>query len=286
MTPLILFAIPSYTGAPCGEFMVSWTETLGALGQAGIPSGVCWVPQDPYLSKARNKAATLFLTQWPMATHLFFLDDDIGWPAQKVVEFIRRDVDLITGVYPKKTDNLEFPAQLMLEDGKIVERDGLLKAALAPTGFMCIKRHVLEKMAARSGQYLDTTNPAATEWQFNIFDNGFFMPSGEVPTNQGGVKGEFWGEDYYFVRKWRDLGGDVWIDPDIEFTHRGSKAWRGNFKSAIVAWQEQQKVEANGTDARPTGLAESSGGVVDGAPEPVQERDGGTGSEAEREAAD
>lgn len=280
--PLILFGIPSFAGAPCEEFFVSWTATLSALGAAGIPSGTCMAAHDPYLGKVRNKIATEFLTQWPQATHLFFLDDDIGWPAQKVVDMIRHDVDLVAGVYPKKTDNPEYPVQLAMEDGQPIEKNGLYKAALAPTGFMCIKRHVLERLAAKAGQYLDTTNPNASVWQFNIFDNGFFLPSGEVPLNQGGVRGEFWGEDYYFGRKWRDMGGDIWIDPDIEFSHRGSKAWRGNFNHAILAWREQQKAENNG------GRVEGgSGRLADGASEADPQGNGGDGSATERaEAAD
>jgi hypothetical protein len=56
----------------------------------------------------------------------------------------------LCGVYPKKQDNQEFPVTLMMKDGKVIKRDHLYKADLVPTGFMRIKRHVLEKMAARS----------------------------------------------------------------------------------------------------------------------------------------
>lgn len=253
---MILFGIPTFAGSPCEEFLPAYIDTLGQLGAAGIASSAVFIPRDPYLSKARNKVVTKFLTEWPQATHLFFLDDDIGWPGHKVVEFIRRDLDVVVGAYPKKTDAGEFPCQLDTEDGKLVERDGLYRAVLAPTGFMCIKRHVIERLAALSGQYLDTTKPDASEWQFNVFDMGFFMPSGERPTKQAGMRGQFWGEDYYFVRKWRDLGGEVWIDPDIDFSHRGSKAWRGNLQSAIGAWQDQTKDQCNERDTvEPRGTA-------------------------------
>lgn len=304
--PMVVFGIPSFMGSPCEEFMISYIDTISALGNAGIPSATVFVPRDPYLSKARNNIATNFIRGWPMATHLFFLDDDIGWPGSKVVEFVKRDLDLITGVYPKKTDAGEYPCQVMLDDnGGLIEKDGLVKAVLAPTGFMCIKRHVLEKMAAQSGMYVDTTNPNPTDanLHFNIFDMGFFLPSGERPVNQGGKIGEFWGEDYYFVRRWRDMGGEVWVDPHIDFSHRGSKVWRGNFQSLIMAWREQQKVKdderdrnatggiaagdpAAGAVARSGGLAEPPGRGLPGAEGTVRTQDGAAAGGTESAAAD
>lgn len=225
--PLVVFGIPSFTGAVEFDFVQCWTETLGALGAAGIPSHTMSIGKDPYLSKVRNRLTSDFLYDWPMATHLFFLDADIGWQPQKVVDLIKRDLDVIAGVYPKKNDELAFPVDMdRTEDDLPIERDGLYRARLAPTGFMCIKREVLEKLAAAGGQYFDTTGKAGRP-QFNVFDMGCFTAAGGKP--KPGEMGEFWGEDYYFCRKWRDMGGEVWIDPDIEFSHWGTKAWRGNF---------------------------------------------------------
>ena len=231
-TPTVLFAVVSYGGNVCREFLTCWTGTLGEIGAAGIGCTMLMVPGDPYLSKARNRAAHTFLVHHPNATHLFFLDDDIGWDPKAAVRLIQHDVDVVAGCYPKKSDQGEWPCVIKCVDDMPVERNGLWQALLAPTGFMCIKRGVLEKMAAQSGLYVDTTRPGATEAQWNIFDMGWFTPDGERPPQQGGVQGQFWGEDYYFVRKCRDAGIDVWIDPDIHFTHRGSSVWAGNFRQA------------------------------------------------------
>lgn len=239
--PLVVFAVATYTGAACHEFQQSFVETLSVLAQRGIPSGTLTVSGDPYLSKARNRLATDFLVNWGSATHIFFLDDDIGWPGAKVADFIERDLDVIGGVYPKKSDNSEWPLQLDTVDGMPVETGGLYRSLLAPTGFLCVKRRVMEKMAAASEQYLDTTNAANPDRHFNIFDMGWFQPDGTRPTGRPGAMGEFWGEDYYFCRRWRDMGGEVWIDPDIMFSHRGPKAWRGALKPALDLWVEQEK---------------------------------------------
>ena len=242
--PLVVFGIATFKGEPCLEFFNSYQDTLIHLAQSGIPSGRSMVPGDPYLSKARNRLAYEFLVNWPGATHLFFLDDDIGWQPEKVTEFVRRDLDIIVGAYPKKNDRGEFPVELDARDGALVERDGLFRVTLMPTGFCCIKREVLERLAAVSGQYRDTTDPRTEMWQWNLFENGWFLPDGTRPKQQGGVRGEFWGEDYYFGRRWRDMGGEIWLDPDIEFTHRGSKVWSGCIRASIEATKAKLAADA------------------------------------------
>ena len=248
--PLVVFGIATYTGAACHEFQQSFVETLSALAAAGIPSATLTVQGDPYLSKARNRLAADFLTKWQAASHLFFLDDDIGWPGHKVAEFVQREEDVIGGIYPKKADDAQWPMQLDADkDGNLIERNGLYRAMLAPTGFLCVRRHVMEKMAATAEQYLDTTHPTAPPFHWNIFDMGWFLPDGTRPMPAAGRKGEFWGEDYYFCRRWRDMAGEIWIDPAIEFTHSGRKAWRGSLKPALDAWiAEREKAQAKAAE--------------------------------------
>lgn len=246
--PVVLFGIVSYNGGVCREFLPNLIETLSLLGQQGIPSATFMLPGDPYLSKARNRVAYEFLVNNTNCTHLFFLDDDLGWEPAAALRLIEHDVDVVAGVYPKKSDKGEYPAQVDTDDaGNPITHGSLWKAKLAPTGFLCIKRHVLEKMAAKAGMYVDTTAVGSTTPQWNIFDMGWFTPDGERPAQQGGIVGQFWGEDYYFCRKWRDMGGDVLIDPDIMFTHRGSVAWAGNFRTAseqYFAKRDSEKAQA------------------------------------------
>ena len=37
-----------------------------------------------------------------------------------------------------------------------------------------------------------------------------------------------WGEDYSFCIRWRKIGGQVWVDPEIEMGHVGYKIFQGN----------------------------------------------------------
>ena len=81
-----------------------------------------------------------------------------------------------------------------------------------PTGFLRIKRHVLEKMAAASTKFKSLEDGVWKDY-YNIFEMG------------PGSDGQWYGEDDAFCRKWADMGGLIWVDPDIQFTHRGTKKW-------------------------------------------------------------
>ncbi len=50
-----------------------------------------------------------------------------------------------------------------------------------------------------------------------------FEPGGAI------IDGQFWGEDLVFCKAWEKLGGTLWIDPNVTFSHVGRKAWSGNF---------------------------------------------------------
>lgn len=231
----IVFGIPSYSASFCPEFFQSYVTTLSVLDRAWIGYSTCLLPSEGFITRARNAIVTDFLVKRPSGTHLFFLDDDIGWPAEKVVEFIHYDAGIVAGVYPEKKDGGTFPVAPVNQGEDFIEDTGLFKAALAPAGFMCIKREALAMMIQHCALYMSPTG----EPQFNLFDSGIFMPDTGERAGPGD-RGEFWSEDYYFIRQFQKLGGDVWIDPDIDFSHRGQKTWRANLNTAIQAAKQQR----------------------------------------------
>lgn len=227
---LVVFATPSYSKAPCMDYVRSVTRTQSMCLMNGIPCIWADLPGDPYLPKARNRLASQFLTDYPTATHLFFIDDDIGWSEEAVAKFILRDEDVLCGVYPKKSDALDFPVEMLLSDGKLIEKNGLYRAGLAATGFMCIRRSVLERCAEESGTYPEVDANGKTIWCWDLFRTGW------IPNEPGSKVGRWWGEDYFFSFMCRALGFEVWIDPDLEFSHTGTKTWRANFNETLQKW--------------------------------------------------
>ncbi len=223
----VIFATPSFTYAVSLEYLRSFTETQWALGQSGIQSGMITRGGDCFIAKVRNKIVTEFLDGFPDATDLFFLDDDIGWPALKVVEFLSRPEDVICGIYPKKSDDADFPVELSVVDGALVDRDGLVKANAAGAGFMRIKRHVLETLAASAHKFKDLELGGDVREFYGIFETGI------------GPNGWWWGEDYAFCQKWIGAGGEIWVDPAIEFSHRGQKKWTASLSDHMQTFRDR-----------------------------------------------
>lgn len=231
----VAFAMPTFSAAQCLEGRDSMIMTDRLLTRSGVNVIYLSLPHDPYLAKARSKLATIFLEDYPHADILFFIDDDISWPAQKALDLILRPEPVVAGVYPKKTEGLQFPCSLLgdVNTGKILEHDGMWAASMVPTGFLAIKRPVIEMIAKNSGKFWDSDNRDVSKRRLyaEIFKMGVW------PGEQ-----EWYGEDPWFCREWRDMGGEIWVDPDIEFTHRGSRKWcarlLGNLGEQIMPEKE------------------------------------------------
>lgn len=234
---VVLFATPSYDHRVSYEFFKSSIETEWALTAAGIAHGYIGRGGDQFIAKVRNKLTTEFLVQYPMGTDLFFIDDDVGWPAAKVIEFLNRPEDIVAGIYPKKQETLDFPVELEADKatGKLIERNGLIRATGVPTGFMRIKRHVLEELVKHCGQFHELDADGTKRYHYALFRTGI------------SEDGEFNGEDWTFCQNARAAGFEIWVDPNIPFTHRGNKLWSANLADHLDVFRSKGEAAAQET---------------------------------------
>ena len=228
----VVFATPCFDYNVTMYYHQSAMRTDWLLEQRGIQRSTKMYGGDPYLAKVRNLLVSTTLRQFPQMTDFFFIDADLEWDPEAVIRLLDHPADVVAGVYPKKNDTTEFPCELLCVDDKLVEKDGWYQARAVPTGFLRIKRHVLDKMAATSNVYIDGTGGG--EECHNIFEMGF---CGDKVTETG--KGEWWGEDYAWCKKYLDMDStnEIWVYPDIDFGHRGGKNWRNNFGNSVKAFE-------------------------------------------------
>ena len=227
--PAVAFATPSLNHSVAMEFLTSMLQTdwlLQARNYNRVYLNHCG---DQFIAKARNKLMNDFLVNHPDVDNLFFIDDDLGWPAAKVLEFCERDEDILCGVYPKKSEEPDWPVVVAGTDGALEEKDGLIRCVRGPTGFMRIKRRVIEALLPHAPPFLDIDLKGET-----IQTPGWFA-SGVAPD------GWFWTEDYIFCENATRMGFEIWMDPDIDFTHRGNKAWKGNVTTTLPTFRERAK---------------------------------------------
>jgi hypothetical protein len=165
-----------------------------------------------FIDLARNELADYFLKSPALFTDLFFIDADQGWDAKAIVRMLSYPQGVVAALPPKKCDPPTFHSNALTG----VIDDGLFQALEAGTGCMRIKRSIFERM--------DKAFPELQEKVGGPFD----WP--HTPYFQTGMGTYGWcGEDMFFCRQLVAMGEHLWIDSDVTFTHRGSKAWKGNF---------------------------------------------------------
>jgi len=219
----VVFATPTLTNAVCTEFHRSMLETEWLLAANGIATAHKLVGGDPYLARVRNRLATDALVDVDNMTDFFFIDDDMGWEAEAVLRLLLHPAPVVAGVYPKKNDVTEFPCELDFTDEHLwIDDRGFYRARMVPTGFLRIKRHVLQRFAETSAVYRDMDGNKGTRDTFNIFQMGHCAEDGK-----------WWGEDYAWCQMWGKMGGEIWVDPNIRFSHRGQKRWEANFIDSV-----------------------------------------------------
>lgn len=238
----VFIATPTLDHRVTVEYMRCAAESAELLREHGIGTAFRWVGGDQFIAKARNRLVAEYLTEFPDTEALFFIDDDVGWPAVKVLEFMQRPEDVVCGVYPKKTEPPEWPATMEAgPDGRsFVSSGDLLAAIMAPAGFMRIRRPVLELLWNAATPYREMTAEGVFAERRAIFEAGI---------NRQVDPAEFWGEDAVFCQLCRNAGFPVWIDPAIAFTHRGNRVYRGTFADAVAAKAAELQGDRNGEES-------------------------------------
>lgn len=213
----VFIAVAAYEGLGAG-FSYSLFHTGAALARAGVGSELAIYSGNCHVDDSRNRLAHDFLLS--DCTDLVFLDADIGWSAESFLKLIAYDRDVVAGVYPKKNGDDAFPVKTL--PGEIwSDREGLIEVAGVPTGFLRIRRAVIERLAERAVRY-NAKNDSAYGTAL-IFEREIHA-------------GTRWGGDYVFCRKWRELGGKIYIDPMMRFEHSGEDTWSG----CVGTWLRQR----------------------------------------------
>lgn len=237
----VVVATPSLSHSVSLHYLMSMLETVKHVEAYGARFEFVCRGGDAFVAKVRNKLVTQFLQDFPTINNFFFIDDDVGWQGQshKFIEFLMRPDDVVAGIYPKKSKELDFPVNITadLDRGELMQSQGMYAAMMAPTGFMRIKRRVLEKLAETASQFTDAEKDNKFGIYYNIFETG------------RGPTGEWWGEDYVFCHKCTSAGFSIWVDPAIKFHHQGLNNWEGILaenlpileKKAAKAGQEYRK---------------------------------------------
>ena len=193
----LFVAIPAYDRKVTCETARSLLNEQGAAALVGIDLQVSFVPGSSLITQARNQAVRDFINS--DADRLIFIDSDVAWEPGSIVKIAGHDVDFCGGAYRYKDEDEAYPVGWLPNDELWANAAGLIEVGMLPGGFLSLSRDVFVKLAkAHPGRVYS--------FHGHPFQAFFHCPPGD-------------GEDGAFCRDWRDIGGQVWLDPELTLTH-------------------------------------------------------------------
>ena len=252
----IFIATPCYGGQIGEPYFRSMMKFSILCNKYDINFTVSTLANESLITRGRNTLVSFFM-EHPEATHLFFVDADIEFDPNDMLRMVAYDKPVVVGAYPKKAinwnsiinaargDEAETPDTieghssnyvvnfdfLKDEEGKPVPqiqiRDNLIKLKDAGTGFMCIKKEVIQKMFDNHPE-LSYANDINVDQKFEKHMYALFDTIIDPESRR------YLSEDYTFCRRWQDMDGEVFLDPRTALNHVGHYTFRGNIRKLIT----------------------------------------------------
>ena len=253
----IFIATPCYGGQIGEPYFRSMMRLAILCNKYQIQYTISTLANESLITRGRNTLNSFFMEN-KQATHLFFIDADIEFNGEDILRMVAYDKDIVVGAYPKKALNWdsiigaarneelqETPETieghssnyvvnfdfLKDKDGnntpQVQIEDNLVKLKDAGTGFMCIKKEVMQKMF---DEYPETkyVNDINVDQKFEPFMYALFDCIIDPESRR------YLSEDYTFCRRWQDLDGEVFLDPRTALNHVGHYTFRGNIRKLIT----------------------------------------------------
>jgi len=235
--PGTFLAIAAYDGLSA-PFVHSLFESQAMLPHRldlEVFSGNC------HIDDSRNQLVRDFLET--DCEQLVFLDTDVFWLPADLRRLIEHDRDIVAGIYPLKNDDEDYPVA-PLPGERWSDSGGLVEVAGVPTGFLKIKRRVLEALY-----------PTVPHHRSKEDGHGRLLIPVLFERTLNGTSRR--GGDYEFCVKARAAGFKVYVDPTMQLGHQGTKLFHGclgHFWRRDVAIPEGIRAIRLGTDTPATYL--------------------------------
>lgn len=165
----------------------------------------CFIPNCSHPAIGRNQLVQAFIDS--DCERLVFLDSDITFEPGALIKIAHRDVDFVAGCTVHKTADESYPIDWLPMPELWANERGLIEIAMIGTAFMSLSRSVFEILKSKyPGREYENYGKRAT---------CYF----ETPFVPGAPLGALYGEDTFFCKLWRDAGGKIYLDPELEITH-------------------------------------------------------------------
>lgn len=211
-----MIGAPMYGGQCYDAFLLGVWDLQHECHKRGLTLGINVIRNESLIPRARNRILADFMAS--QCSHLIMIDSDIGFEGGDVLRLLAHNKPLIGATYAKKNRHHYAPAFVPMA-GAVFQRedDGLAEVQCIPGGFMMMQR---ETVARLQGQFHDLWY-----WDQHGTERRRIHDLFGCYTDENR---QFWSEDYAFCQRWRQAGGQVWMDPFISLTHNGTTTFDGD----------------------------------------------------------
>jgi hypothetical protein len=250
----IFLGMPMYGGLLTEPTMHGLLELQQLSMASNVGLRLQSMGNESLITRARNTIVSMMMDQQDfVATHLLFIDADIGFSWKNIERLLCADKDVVCGIYPRKHLHLEKLKGILEESPdasieeieakalgynvnfdnpeKLLGENGFFKVNEAATGMMLVKRNVFRTMFKKFPERKYETDQIVngkhyrSDNCYDLFAVGPYMTAGQK---------RYLSEDYYFSRLWQECGGEIWADLAMPLTHFGNRAYKGHV-GALVA---------------------------------------------------
>ena len=246
----VMVATPCYGGQLTEGYLHGILSAISSANKHNFQMHLNTMGNESLITRARNTLVTQFLDfdkkDPDKFTHLMFIDSDIGFNGEHIFRLLESDFDIACGVYPRKSvDWKEVEKNAKEGDFKHLEQkalgynlnfanpknlkmqNGFVEVLDAATGFMCIKKEVIQQMFDAHPEY-KYVNDINVDQKFEPFMYALFDTMIDPESRR------YLSEDYMFCRTWQNMGGTVYLDPRTALNHVGHYTFRGNIRKLFT----------------------------------------------------
>jgi len=208
--------LPCYGGLVLESTMTSFIKFILLANRAGLNWSLDTMVNESLITRGRNNLMAKMLSN-KAATHFMFIDADIRFEAESVLQMLAANKDIIAGMYPKKSYPIAYNINLKAQT-KI--QGPLFTVDTAATGFLMYKREVYEKLieAHPNTKYVDDVG-LGKQYEPNMY--AIF----DCVIDE---KGHYLSEDWTFCRRASAIGYDIWCDSRVLLNHTGTHEFAGD----------------------------------------------------------
>ena len=194
------------------------------------------------IPRARNVSISKFM-EMKEYTHFMFIDADVHFEAQAVINLLECPHEVSCAVYPKKCvmwdqaktavdkeddrpmDLVSSSLVVNFGQKKIEVENNFIEVLDAPTGFLMMKRSCLERMY----EYYEDTLTCVNDHHSSMGSTYVAIFDCMIDPDSR----RYLSEDYAFCRRWQKMGGKIYADVRTTLGHVGNLTFAGSMKERL-----------------------------------------------------